>query len=132
MFVRFVVKHRNAKSGVQAGIFAAVKRLPPVGQVADWDEKRMDEIFAWFRENLPSPTRVARSRRPNGHGAAVSWFRDSASKHIEMARELAAILEAHDIGVEMVSTDRPGYVVYEDEFQVVAEPFRREYPEAAG
>jgi hypothetical protein len=27
----------------------------------------------------------------------------------------------------MVTTDRPGYVVYEDEFQVAAEPFRGEH-----
>jgi hypothetical protein len=132
MFVRFVIKHVNAKSGVQAGLFDAVKRLPPIGKVADWDEKRMAEIFEWFHEHLPHPTRVARSRRPNGHPAAVSWFRESASEHIAMARELAAILKAHDIPVEMITSTRPGYVVYEDEFQVLAEPFRGEHPIAAG
>jgi hypothetical protein len=49
-----------------------------------------------------------------------------------MARELARILEAHDIAVEMITRSRPGYVVYEDEFQAVAEPFRSEHPVAAG
>jgi hypothetical protein len=44
-----------------------------------------------------------------------------------MARELAAILEAHDIRTEMLTTDRPGYVVYEDDYQVVAEPFLSEH-----
>jgi hypothetical protein len=36
---------------------------------------------------------------------------------------MVAILEAHDVKVEMLKTTKPGYVVYEDEFQVVAEPF---------
>jgi hypothetical protein len=95
-----------------------------MGHVADWDENRLKEIMVWFRTNLPFPTRVARSRRPNGHHAAVSWFRNSATVHIAMARELAAILEAHEIRTEMLTSARPGYVVYEDEYQVVAEPFR--------
>ena len=45
---------------------------------------------------------------------------------VEKAREVAALLNAHDIATRMISTDRPGYVVYEDDFQVAAEPFRSE------
>jgi hypothetical protein len=33
------------------------------------------------------------------------------------------ILEQHSIYVRMFKTDRPGYIVYRDEHQVVAEPF---------
>jgi hypothetical protein len=128
MFVRFVIADRHPDTGVHAGIFEALKRLPPVGRVADWHENRLSEIVAWFRAQLPFPERVARSRRPNGHHAAVSWFKESATEHIMMARELAAILEAHDVRVEMLTTARPGYVVYEDDFQVLAEPFRSEHP----
>jgi hypothetical protein len=36
---------------------------------------------------------------------------------------MVAILENHDVWIEMLKTERPGYVVYKDEFQVVAEPF---------
>jgi hypothetical protein len=49
-----------------------------------------------------------------------------ATQHIAQPRELAALLEANDICTEMLATDRPGYIVYEDEFQVLAEPFRGE------
>ena len=132
MFVRFVVARQHPDTGVQTGIFEAIKQLPRVGRIADWDEVRLAEIMTWFRTRLPFPERVARSRRPNGHHAAVSWFRASATEHIAMARELAAILDAHDIRTEMLTTDRPGYVVYEDEFQVLAEPFKREHPGASG
>jgi hypothetical protein len=27
------------------------------------------------------------------------------------------------VAVEMITTERPGFLVYEDEYQVVAEPF---------
>jgi hypothetical protein len=39
-------------------------------------------------------------------------------------REVAHILAAHGIIVDVLRTERPGYVVYEDSHQVAAEPFR--------
>jgi hypothetical protein len=131
VYVRFVIARRHPDTGVQMGIFEAVELLPRVGRLPEWDEARLAELRAWFRANLPFPTRVARSRRPNGQHAAVSWFKASAGEHIARARELAAVLEAHDVRTEMLSTDRPGYVVYEDDIQVLAEPFRAEHPGAA-
>jgi hypothetical protein len=39
---------------------------------------------------------------------------------------MVALLELHGIRTKMLRTRRVGYVVYEDEFQVCAEPFRAE------
>ncbi len=39
-------------------------------------------------------------------------------------RLFAVILEAHGIAVDVIQTERPGYVVYEDSVQVAAEPFK--------
>ena len=128
MYIRFVVARRHPDTGVPMGIFGAIRLLPPVGRLPDWDELRLKELTAWFGAHLPSPTRVARSRRPNGHHAAVSWFKASARLHIAQARELAALMEANDVRVEERWTRRPGYVVYEDAVQLLAEPFRAEHP----
>jgi len=38
--------------------------------------------------------------------------------------EIVQILEAHGIVIDVIRTDRPGYIVYEDEFQIAAEPFK--------
>jgi hypothetical protein len=38
-------------------------------------------------------------------------------------REFQRILGAYGIAVETIRTRRPGYVVYEDEFQIAAYPF---------
>ena len=35
------------------------------------------------------------------------------------------ILERNGIYVKKIRTERPGYVIYEDEWQLVAEPFRK-------
>jgi len=36
---------------------------------------------------------------------------------------MVALLKRHDVPVRMIKSDRPGYVVYEDGFQIVAVPF---------
>jgi hypothetical protein len=55
--------------------------------------------------------------------AAISWFKDTAHEHLARVRELVVILEHHGVPVRMLKADRVGYVVYEDEFQIVAQPF---------
>ena len=67
---------------------------------------------------------MSRSGRVHAKRVAISWLRDSATCHIRKMRELAALLESYELQVEMLTTSRPGFVVYEDDYQVVAEPFR--------
>jgi hypothetical protein len=38
-------------------------------------------------------------------------------------REVQHLLDAYGIGVDMITSRRPGYIVYEDAFQVAAYPF---------
>jgi hypothetical protein len=52
----------------------------------------------------------------------LAWFRDSATDHIGLAREVVELLRQHDVVVETILTGRPGFLVYEDDFQIVAEP----------
>jgi hypothetical protein len=74
---------------------------------------------------VEKPSRFSRSKGTTYgvQNRAICWFRDSAVKHIVKLRQMVSILENHDVKVEMLITKRPGYVVYEDEFQIVAEPF---------
>ena len=55
--------------------------------------------------------------------AGLSWFKDTAHEAIAHVRTVASILEANGYAVSMITTARPGYVVYEDDHQIVAEPF---------
>lgn len=92
-------------------------------QLLPWECERVGEILRWFGGYLNNPTSFNRSSRPNRTEKAISWFKDSATSHITMMRELVAILQSHGVIVDTVTTDRPGYVTYEDDFQIVAEPF---------
>jgi hypothetical protein len=42
-------------------------------------------------------------------------------------RALVAILEKNGCQVSQITTTRPGYVIFEDDHQVIAEPFRGEH-----
>ena len=55
----------------------------------------------------------------------MCWFKPAAREHILRIRDIVAILENHGVTTKMLVTRRPGYVVYEDEHQVAAIPFRR-------
>ena len=122
-YVRFIVEATEDSSGTHAGIFQAMYRLSRRGSLALHEEAWWVEVKDWFNANLEKPERLARSRRAGAEGRAISWFKDSATEHIRRAREIVALLQQHDIAARFIVTDRPGYIVYEDEYQVTAEPF---------
>ena len=87
------------------------------------DRDRLERLGAWFNENLERPLRLAMSPRPHRKAQAISWFKDSATAHIAKMRELEELLGRYGAAVQFIKTRRVGYVVYEDEFQIVACPF---------
>jgi hypothetical protein len=50
-----------------------------------------------------------------------SWFKETATEHIERARTLAEILTARGIQIREEWCSNPGVAFYEDEFQIVVE-----------
>jgi hypothetical protein len=127
VYVRFVVDEIDESSGVEMGIFQATFRLWRAGKLAPHEETWWTEIRAWFGVKLQEPARLSRSRRPGANKCAISWFKASAKHHIRRAREVTALLAEHGVQSHMLRSKRPGYIVYEDRFQITAEPFRPEH-----
>ena len=123
MFIRFVIADLDADSGRRQGLFQAGEALIGSGRMNPFDEERLDQTYRWFKLHLPVPTRFALTRRPHAKAQALSWFRDSATEHIDRIREYQRVLETYGVQVEMLQTTRPGYIVFEDEYQVAAYPF---------
>lgn len=123
MFIRFVIGSRDEDSGRRQGLFQAGDELRASGRMSHSDEQRLDELQQWFRENLPVPNRFAVSSKPHRKAQAISWFRDTATDQIAQMREYQRLLETYGFDVQMLREKRPGYVVYEDQHQVVAYPF---------
>jgi len=125
MYLRFVVADIDGDSERALGVFHAVRYLRAAGKLHAYEEDQHDIVRWWFNENLERPTRFTASRAPfyRKKSRALSWFKDTATEHLARVRDLAAILENHGVPVRTVKAKRVGYVVYEDEYQIVAEPF---------
>jgi hypothetical protein len=126
MFLRFVVSERHDDSDRDRGVFSALYALERKGELGVGEIEWFREAESWLNSNLPRPSRFAWSARPNAPERALSWFKDTATLHIARVRELTALLEHKGIPVAELRTDKPGYVLYEDDYQVVAMPFGRE------
>lgn len=127
MYLRFIAQSINHESLVRDGVFAAAWRLRQDPALPADDEAQLRTHLAWIGEHMRMPARFnrtkskGRDRRPS---KGISWFKDTASEHIDRVRQIGEILERHGMHIETVHTDRPGYIVYEDDHQIVAEPFK--------
>jgi hypothetical protein len=123
MYIRFIVNSIDEDSGRRQGLFQASGTLRDAGLLSKHEEEQLAALHTWFNKELKEPESFSRSRKRHAKKVALSWFKDTATLYIARMHEYAAILKAHGVGIEVIRTERPGYVVYEDEFQIVAEPF---------
>lgn len=123
MYVRFVIQQKDEDSGRRQGVFQALADLADAGSLLPHERAVWGETYEWFVKNLREPLQFSRSLKPHAKKVALSWFKDSAGEHISRMFELVEILKAHGVAVEVLRTERPGYIVDEDAHQVVAEPF---------
>ena len=120
-YLRFVIHETSPSSGLREGIFQAALRALRREQVAGASWDRLRSLLDWFNDHLAKPERF--SRGPAGSGRGISWFKDSAKQYVQKMFEVREILREAGIQVDVITTRRPGYLLYEDDAQIVAEPF---------
>ncbi len=123
MSLRFVIDQRDENSSEPLGLFQALYDLLHDGRLSREERRRARGVLDWFDENLQEPKRLSRSSKRSAQAVAISWFKPSAHECIGRMQELVGILYAHDLPTKVVKTRRPGYIVYEDDLQVVAQAF---------
>jgi hypothetical protein len=123
-FIRFITHEPDEVTGLDVGFFKAAYALRRENRVLVADAGHLNEILNWLDDNLDAPDRFARSRNKYAHGKALSWFKPVAVEHIDKARSLLVLLERYGVASEMLTTARPGIVVYEDDWQIAAIPFK--------
>ena len=121
MFIRFVSGEIDRDSHVSAGLFCAAVELRWTDGLPHYEFEALSELGDWFNTHLKSPfdylPRLERYER------GVSWFKATANEHLTRAWELTTILERNGLLIWTIKSIRTGYVYYEDEVQVFAEPF---------
>jgi hypothetical protein len=120
-FIRFVIGRKDEDSHVEQGIFQAAALAIEWGDIKGYDADELNRLRQWFSGNLEAPTSFGRDKLRRG----ICWFKPTAEEHISRIWEMAGILERNGIYIKKIRTEKPGYVVYEDDWQLVAEPFQK-------
>jgi hypothetical protein len=123
MFIRFVTDQPDEDTGIPVGVFAIAYRLLDNTEVDDCERTEIRKTLDWFKTNLPIPKRFVRSRKPHRQDRGICWFKSDAIECVTNIRYLVHLVREQNVIVRELTTETPGYMIYEDRFQVVAEPF---------
>lgn len=127
-FVRFVVPtwvHRASQRPI--GVIGAAYALLKPDNLSDELARELRRSIRWFEEHLVVPKRFNRTTSKGWYRRetrGISWLRASAVEHVLAMAELARCVAQCGHPTAEIRTQRVGYLIYEDEVQVVAEPFR--------
>ena len=121
MFIRFVSGEVDGDSHVSAGLFCAAEKLLEEVVLSEYEYEALMEPVYWFRRYLIDPFDY-RLEPAWLASQSICWFRSTAHEHLRHAWEMVAILEEHGTFMRMIKCEVPGYIIYEDEAQVLAYP----------
>ncbi len=125
-FVRFILAERHPDSGLEDGLFGAAYARRDDSDVSEEDRHALNDCLEWFEKHVKVPGRFNRSKSKGYYRRAtrrIAWFRDSATECIARMHRIKDVLEKNGHQVNVLYETRLGYIVYEDDVQVVAEPF---------
>ncbi len=122
-YVRFVTESIDEDSGKRRGVFQAAYDLLDANELHPHEREELQSLRKWFSDHLEAPNRFARSRRKNPAPKSISWFKSTATDYVSRMHSICRILNEHGVQTEMITSARPGYIVFEDEHQIAAVPF---------
>lgn len=113
---RFCADYVSPYTGQRYGIFIAVWHLVRDKKVSAEDERTYWQAREWFEANLPIPP----YHKDGNPDKAITWFKESAMnspvvQNLATYKEIAA---RYGTTIDLVSTDSPGRVIYEDDYQI--------------
>ncbi len=124
MYLRFITQFINEDQEVETGIFHALRFICEHTLTLEEDKLKLKNLNGWFNANLDKPNKFSNASRNHPEPISLSWFKDTANEHISKAYEFIEILEKYHLIVEKVTSKNHGYIIYEDDYQVSAIPFK--------
>jgi DUF2075 family protein len=122
-YIRFTTFLLDPNSGRPLGLFQLLGIMEDAGVMQDYEISWMNDVLQWFNKNLKEPSTFSRSKKTHAKQVGLCWYKSTANEHINKMYELVELLRHHNIEVNILKTNKPGYIVFEDEYQTVAEPF---------
>ena len=115
-YFRFCADYESPYTREPYGIFIAVWHLIRDKKVSEEDETAYWRAREWFESNLPIPPYYEHGNPDK----AITWFKEAAMegvivKELELYKDIA---RKHGTNIRLVSSNAPGRIVYEDEYQI--------------
>lgn len=126
MFVRFVCANKQCLVAAREGFLCAAYELHADIHLDPHSHARLEDLLSWFEHHVPVPKRFNRTHSKGWYRRktkGLSWFKPTAEHALSKSFELVHLLRDNGQVTEVIRTDRVGYIVYEDDVQIVAEPF---------
>jgi hypothetical protein len=117
-FVRFVVGGRAEDPLELDGVFTVAELMRKQKRFGIRKKRSSKKIFLWYNENILCPP--FKENKKKWGKDALSWWKITARKPINMLAPLICILRRQRV-VRTIYSRSPGNIVYEDEYQVVAQ-----------
>ena len=124
MYLRFITEYVDKNGDIDRGIFNVLRFIREDSATQDDDADLLKNLMNWFNNNLDAPDKFSNATNKNPESISLSWFKDSAKKHIGKIYEIRGLLSKYGIEVEVLTTKTPGYIIYEDDYQISAIPFK--------
>ena len=121
MYLRFVVGSDTDDHRLLTGVIAEARLLRDDELLHDYEDSWLEEQFNWFNKHVPVPP-YAKSDWPSGCSA---WFKNNevAAEAIKRMWGFVNLLRENGKQVRVLKSRKPGYILFEDEFQVVVTEF---------
>ena len=113
-YCRIQGKELAANTMKGKGIFSMLNQMVTNGVMDEEDVGLFKEIDAWFAEELPWPPQCQRQEK------VICYFKTEKSEMMmKMINPLLWLLERYKHPYNVIYTNFPGEIVYEDDYQVV-------------
>lgn len=122
-FVRYQATEPNAR-GASIGIFGLANALAAEGKLNQEDYEWWTNANVWYEDAYPDPGRIdptVYDRGINPH--AQAWFKTSADHLLARIPGYLDLLSRYGVTWQKLHSADPGKVLYEDDVQVVVDPY---------
>ncbi len=113
-YVRIQGKELAANTKYAKGVFSMCWQLIQDDMMEEEDADLYKEIDKWFSEKLPYPPQCMKREK------VVCFFKtENSEEMMKMINPAMWLLEKYNHPFDVVYTNFPGEIVYEDEYQIV-------------
>ncbi len=118
MYTRAVISAIDRDSYQRTGVLIAGHELLKTNWLDERNENCLRDLLGWFNQNIPIP------RQRRWKTRSIFWFKGYDGEWVDYFERLCRFMCRWYDRVEVLETRKPGYLIYEDDYQVAAIPFR--------